>query len=104
MASRFDLFEHLPRLAGIFTGGDMAGRRDAVEQMMRRPGAFSGVGLAVPMSNSRYMATESQFTISPWKCSASARESAVFPLAVGPRTTTSSGSSCTEAHRQRKLQ
>src|ERR1039457_1711566 len=43
------------------------------------------------------MATESQFTISPLKRSASARESAVFPLAVGPSTTTSSGSGCAEA-------
>src|ERR1700694_4190677 len=35
------------------------------------------------------MATESQFTISPRKSSASASESAVFPLPVGPSTTTS---------------
>src|SRR5215470_7691934 len=44
------------------------------------------------MSNSRYVATESQFTISPANFSASASESAVFPLAVGPRITTSRGS------------
>src|SRR5215813_12479758 len=49
-------------------------------------------GLAVPISNSRYTATESQLTISPLSCSASASERAVFPLAVGPRITTSKGS------------
>src|SRR5439155_1018509 len=38
------------------------------------------------------MATESQFTISPWKCAAKLRDKAVLPLPVGPSTTTSSGS------------
>src|SRR5580700_2990729 len=38
------------------------------------------------------MATESQFTISPWKRRAIASARAVFPLAVGPRTTTTRGS------------
>ena len=52
----------------------------------------SRVGLAVPSSMPRYTATESQLTISPLKRSASASESAVFPLPVGPRMITTSGS------------
>src|SRR6184192_2271265 len=43
------------------------------------------------------MATESQFTISPWKCSAKLRDKALLPLPVGPSTTTSSGSQPTSA-------
>src|SRR5438270_4229660 len=43
------------------------------------------------------MATESQFTISPWKCAAKLRDKAVLPLPVGPSTTTSSGSQPTSA-------
>src|SRR2546425_10685215 len=43
------------------------------------------------------MATESQFTISPWKCSAKLRDKALSPLPVGPSTTTSSGSQPTSA-------
>src|SRR5579884_3035101 len=43
------------------------------------------------------MATESQLTISPPNCSAITSESAVLPLAVGPRITTSSGSALAEA-------
>ena len=38
------------------------------------------------------MATESQLTISPRKRRAMASAKAVFPLAVGPSTTTTSGS------------
>ena len=49
-------------------------------------------GFAVPISNPRYSATESQFTISPPKCCASASESAVLPLPVGPTMAMSSGS------------
>src|ERR1700733_11561030 len=41
------------------------------------------------------MATESQLTISPPNFSARVRDSAVFPLAVGPRITTSNGSEAT---------
>src|SRR5580704_6334601 len=47
------------------------------------------------------MATESQFTISPRNFEASARESAVLPLAVGPITTTNSGSAATVSVRPR---
>src|SRR5437773_5117224 len=43
------------------------------------------------------MATESQFTISPWKCAAKLRDKAVLPLPVGHSTTTSSGSQPTSA-------
>src|SRR5437667_12896969 len=43
------------------------------------------------------MATESQFTTSPWKCAAKLRDKAVLPLPVGPSTTTSSGSRPTSA-------
>src|SRR5438445_12248240 len=43
------------------------------------------------------MATESQFTISPWKCAAKLRDKAVLSLLVGPSTTTSSGSQPTSA-------
>ena len=50
------------------------------------------LGLAVPISKSRYIATESQLTISPSKWRAIVSASAVFPLAVGPSTATSSGS------------
>ena len=63
-------------------------RIDTIEEMVRRSGAFGALGLAVPMSNSRYMATESQLTISPWNFCARDNDSAVFPLAVGPRITT----------------
>src|SRR5579872_522633 len=44
------------------------------------------------MSNSRYIATESQLTISPSNSCARARDRAVFPPPVGPRITASSGS------------
>jgi hypothetical protein len=54
--------------------------------------ALRCVGFAVPSSMPRYTATESQLTISPLKRSASASEMAVFPLPVGPRTRTASGS------------
>src|SRR2546429_7298916 len=43
------------------------------------------------------MATESQFTVSPWKCAAKLRDKALLPLPVGPSTTTSSGSQPTSA-------
>src|SRR5438046_10069353 len=43
------------------------------------------------------MATESQFTISPWKCAAKLRDKALLPLPVGPSTTTRSGSQPTSA-------
>src|SRR5690349_8618997 len=49
------------------------------------------------------MATESQFTISPSKCSANVRDKAVLPLAVGPSTTTSSGSQPTSAGTPRNV-
>ena len=45
MSARFDLFQYLPRLAGIFTGGDVAGGRDAIEKMMRGAGALGRSGL-----------------------------------------------------------
>src|SRR5216683_4757993 len=48
--------------------------------------------LSVPMSNPRYTAVESQLTISPRYRSASARASALFPVAVGPRIATTVGS------------
>src|SRR5213082_1640586 len=48
--------------------------------------------LSVPMSNPRYTAVESQFTISPRNRSASASASALLPVAVGPSTATTSGS------------
>src|SRR6201988_1563432 len=44
------------------------------------------------MLTSRYIATESQLTISPLNFLAIDRDKAVFPLAVGPRMTTNSGS------------
>ena len=40
MAAHFDLIKHLPRLAGIFAGRDMARGRDAIEQVMRQRGLF----------------------------------------------------------------
>src|ERR1700674_3600617 len=49
----------------------------------------SGEGLAVPISNSRYTATESQLITSPPKRTASAIASEDLPLAVGPAITTS---------------
>src|ERR1700687_984606 len=48
--------------------------------------------LSVPMSNPQYTAVESQLTISPRYRSASARASALFPVAVGPRIATTAGS------------
>src|SRR5712692_1149767 len=48
--------------------------------------------LSVPMSNPRYTAVESQLTISPRYRSASAKASALFPVAVGPRIATTVGS------------
>src|SRR5258708_38289498 len=35
MSPHYNLFEHLPRLARILAGRPRAGRRDALEQMMR---------------------------------------------------------------------
>src|SRR5512139_1240704 len=43
------------------------------------------------MSNPRYTAVESQFTISPPQRSARATASVLFPVAVGPRIATSGG-------------
>src|SRR6202158_4567547 len=70
----------------------------------------AALGLAVPISNSRYIATESQLTISLGKRRAIASDNAVFPLAVGPNTTTSKGSrsvilrtSTTSAHAPRNV-
>ena len=40
MAARFDLGQHLPRLAAIFAGRDVAGRRDRIEQVMRGTASF----------------------------------------------------------------
>ncbi len=40
MAARFDLLQHLPRLAGVFAGCDVVGGYDAIEQMMRSSGKF----------------------------------------------------------------
>ena len=48
MSARFDLFEHLPRLPGIFTGSNVAGGRDAIEQMMRRARQFRRCGFRGP--------------------------------------------------------
>ena len=48
MATRFDLIKHLPRLAGIFAGSDMAGGGDAIEQVMRSTGSFGGGRLGGP--------------------------------------------------------
>src|SRR5216684_9251038 len=47
--------------------------------------------LSVPMSKPRYTAVESQLMISPSYRSASARASALFPVAVGPRIATTRG-------------
>ena len=68
--------------------------RQFTEKLIALPESFHVwvLGFAVPTSNSRYIATESQLTISPRNSSANFRESAVFPLPVGPRITTSSGS------------
>ena len=91
MFSGLDLFEHLPRLAGIFSGRNVLCGSDAIEQMMRRPGPLGAVGLAVPMS-----------TPGTWRPNRSSRfrreivrqgqRQRRLPLAVGPSTTTSSGS------------
>src|ERR1700694_5641107 len=48
--------------------------------------------LSVPMANPRYTAVGSQLTSSPRYRSASARASALFPVAVGPRIATTVGS------------
>ena len=48
MAASFDLIEHLPRLACIFAGRDVAGGRDAIEQVMRDAGSFGSGGLGRP--------------------------------------------------------
>src|SRR5579863_8062466 len=40
MTARLNLFEHLPRPAGVFAGGDVIGGRDAIEQMMRDSSSF----------------------------------------------------------------
>src|ERR1017187_1376107 len=60
-------------------------------------------GLAVPISKSRYTATESQLTISPKNRAGSEMARADFPEAVGPRMTTRSGSTgldgCVAIHR-----
>src|SRR3979490_2151710 len=47
--------------------------------------------LSVPMSKPRYTAVESQLMISPPNRSASASASALLPVAVDPRTATTSG-------------
>src|SRR6266581_115508 len=47
--------------------------------------------LSVPMSKPRYTAVESQLMISPLSRSATASASALFPVAVGPRTATTEG-------------
>src|ERR1700730_3633035 len=47
------------------------------------------VGFAVPIFTRRYSCVESQVTISPPRCCASATPSADFPDAVGPTTATS---------------
>src|ERR1700683_385796 len=40
VSPRFDLVKHLPRLAGVVAGSDMAGGRDAIEQVMPSTGPF----------------------------------------------------------------
>src|SRR5689334_17231960 len=61
------------------------------------PRRAAGVTLSVPISNPRYTAVESQLTISPPYRSASVNPSALFPVAVGPRTATSVGRVTTSA-------
>src|SRR5690242_9224188 len=55
------------------------------------PRCAAGGTLSVPISKPRYTAVESQLTISPPYCSASASASALLPEAVGPRTASTRG-------------
>lgn len=54
--------------------------------------------LSVPMSKPRYTAVESQLTISPLNSAASARASALLPVAVGPRTAATNRSATQPEH------
>jgi hypothetical protein len=43
-----DFLEHLPRMARVFAGCDVAGWCNVIEQMMRGTGSFGGSGLGGP--------------------------------------------------------
>ena len=97
-AAGFDFFQHWTRLARVFAGRNVVCRCNDIEQVMRRASALGRRGLWRRRYQTRDTWRQNRSLRSRRsKRSASARESAVLPLAVGPSTTTSSGSSCATA-------
>jgi len=101
-SARMDVANDRSRLARIPRGRVFLRRIGHIDQMVRYSTSIRDTHLSVPMSKPRYTAVESQLMISPPNRSASARASALLPVAVDPSTASTRGldirSANTEEH------